>query len=286
VELNGLAQVQRALSRLRGARSVAELSDRATAQLCLTCGFDRAMLSRVDNGRLVVCSVSVPGDPDFAASVLEFARSHRPRLDHMLLETEMVRRRVPLLVVDAVAQPRADREFIAFLGTRGYVAAPIVPAGEVLGFLHADLHYSDRAPDQLDRHRLWAFAEGLGYALDRAILVEHLRDDAEGIRASLESIETLVGNGSRFRREPGGHGLAANGRRLFPGSPSVTPAGVLTRREHEVLDLMAQGMSNAEIADRLIVAGGTVKSHVSHILRKLRAANRAEAVALYLRSQA
>jgi DNA-binding NarL/FixJ family response regulator len=47
----------------------------------------------------------------------------------------------------------------------------------------------------------------------------------------------------------------------------------------QILQLMANGASNADIASRLYIANGTVKSHVKHVLRKLGAANRAEAVA-------
>jgi DNA-binding NarL/FixJ family response regulator len=58
----------------------------------------------------------------------------------------------------------------------------------------------------------------------------------------------------------------------------------LTRREGQILQLMANGANNADIASRLYIANGTVKSHVKHILRKLGAANRAEAVARWFNS--
>jgi DNA-binding NarL/FixJ family response regulator len=57
---------------------------------------------------------------------------------------------------------------------------------------------------------------------------------------------------------------------------------VLTARQLEILGLVADGLSNAEIAGRLFLSEGTVKWHVRKILRALGVSNRAQAVARYL----
>jgi DNA-binding NarL/FixJ family response regulator len=76
-----------------------------------------------------------------------------------------------------------------------------------------------------------------------------------------------------------------------PVRPSALPNGgvegsrlddLLTRRELDVLKLMARGDSNKAIATELVVSEGTVKFHVKNILRKLSAANRVEAASRYM----
>jgi DNA-binding NarL/FixJ family response regulator len=60
-------------------------------------------------------------------------------------------------------------------------------------------------------------------------------------------------------------------------------ADMLTAREREILQLLADGMSNADVASKLFISQETVKSHVRHILAKLEADTRTHAVAIALR---
>ena len=89
---------------------------------------------------------------------------------------------------------------------------------------------------------------------------------ATAIRAAHASLATLAPEATQALV----HGLTA----------SVTPGRDLTLREREILALMAQGLNNVEIAERLTVSRSTVKFHVSSILSKLQATSRTEAVAV------
>ena len=79
-------------------------------------------------------------------------------------------------------------------------------------------------------------------------------------------------------------GIASRVLAFFAAGPGAAAAALdpfpgLTDREREILDLVARGLTNAEIARRLVVSDKTVRNHVSNVFTKLQVAGRAEAVA-------
>jgi DNA-binding NarL/FixJ family response regulator len=69
------------------------------------------------------------------------------------------------------------------------------------------------------------------------------------------------------------------GLREAAGAPAGGPAGTLTPREREVATLIAEGLTNAELARRLYISPKTAAVHVSNILAKLGVASRAQVAA-------
>ena len=117
---------------------------------------------------------------------------------------------------------------------------------------------------------------------------EALRAGAAGFLLKNAPPEQLV---DAVRTVAGGDGLLAPEvtRRVIeefarrspaPASPAADALSELTDRELEVLRLMARGLSNAQIADRLVISPGTAKTHVGRILMKLGLGNRVQAVVL------
>ena len=267
---NRLAHLREALGRLRSVVDVRELGDRAVRELCETVGFDRAILFAVEHDELGAEAVWFSGDADWAAEFKALARRDgvRPRLDHMLLESEVVRRRRPLIVLDPENDPRTYKPLVRASQTQSYIAAPVMPGGHVIAMLHVDRYLSGAVVNEEDANLLWTFAEGFGYAYERMRLLSRLRRHAAE--------------------------LAQVGGMPVMAPPALSPVPVVTRtsadgdetpltaREREVIELVSAGATNQEIANALVISESTVKSHVKHILRKLGAANRAEAVSRHL----
>lgn len=283
---SGLGNVQVALGRLRAVRSTEEMMRRAPHILCEQCGFSTAIMTRVAEGRLLPVSAHREGAPAWGETLMETLTDQHPIfLDETPLETEMLRRRTAVIVHDAYNDPRTQshQEVWRASETPTYVAAPIMPEGRVIGFLHASV---TGKVDLVDRDVLWAFAEGYGYALERTMLVERLYQHGEHMRELLRATDQVLEQLREADLQIAGGPSEASPERVrsaaFAG-PQSAIHDLLTRREIEIIELMAHGDTNRQIADRLIVSEGTAKAHVSQILRKLKAANRAEAVSHYTR---
>lgn len=118
---------------------------------------------------------------------------------------------------------------------------------------------------------------------DAATLVDavHRVAAGEGLldpRVTRRALAALAGAGEG----PVGFGGARTGERGEPGEPAraIPDAAGLTGRERDVLDGMALGRSNAELAEALGISVPTVKTHVSNVLAKLGARSRSHAVAI------
>ncbi|ATQ29192.1 LuxR C-terminal-related transcriptional regulator [Rhodococcus ruber] len=279
-----IAGVGRALDALRTVGSVADLVRFAPTHVG-ELGYQRCMLSRVEGNRWVAKSCYVRNDSALAAEILEVGSRSRT-LGHRLIESEIVRRRSPVLVPRAQADDRVDPGFKQVTSTSSYVAAPIMVGSGVFGFVHADSPSDGREVGEFDRTLVRTFSECLGYALERLYYQERLRTIRRQVTAVMDASPDMLDEMIGSNEEPANDSVVALPGYRHP-MQSGHPAGnvdLLTRRELEVLAHMAEGDSNARIANRLFISEATVKAHVRHILRKLGAANRAEAVSRYLRA--
>jgi len=293
---DALERVQAAVGELREVTSPRQMLARAPAALCAGSGFERAILSLVANGQMVAEAVCFAGagHERAAAAVLAELQANPLRLEHPLIETELLRRRRATIVVDADVHPRVDRRTALLMGWRSYAAAPLVVGSQVVGVIHAD-RGPGQALDVLDRDVLWEFATGLAQAYESTTLRRTLRDERDRMR---EFLEWLRARSSELTDAPVTLAAGSNASSASPAARSPLPEpvpgghtrddrvvfeGLLTRRELDVLRLMAEGATNRQIADALVISSATVKFHTGSILRKLHAANRAEAVTRYLR---
>jgi DNA-binding NarL/FixJ family response regulator len=137
-----------------------------------------------------------------------------------------------------------------------------------LGEVTADVHVIFLGRPEDDDAGLQALSHGAAGYLSRGIDLESLAHAVEGVMVGEAAISrTLAGR------------LIARVRELSEGLSGMRPVrSPLTTREWEVLDLLKEGASTADVARELVLSPDTVHSHVQHILRKLNAHSRAEAV--------
>jgi DNA-binding NarL/FixJ family response regulator len=113
---------------------------------------------------------------------------------------------------------------------------------------------------------------------ERSLLTRGLEAGAKGYILKEAPHQTLV---RAIQKVAGGDGYVDPA--LMPAFLTKEREHMLTAREREILQLLADGMSNADVAGKLFISQETVKSHVRHILSKLEADTRTHAVAIALR---
>jgi LuxR family transcriptional regulator, regulator of acetate metabolism len=292
-----LARAHDAAGALRRISSRQELLMQAPRALTAGTEFRRAILSTVREGVLIPLSAwsdtgNVDDDADAVEAALVALREHPVRLEHHLLESDVMRRRRAALVTNVEQDARVDRRFAELLGWSSYVVAPLLNGAGVIGFVHADRGRGQQL-ETLDRDVIMEFTNVLSQINESAELRRTLRQERDDLRRFVDRVSALS---VALTDAPITFSAYTGESRPAPViTPATIPApgealrddrlvfsSLLTKRELDVLRLLAEGGTNKTIADALVLSGTTVKFHVNGILRKLHVANRAEAVARYL----
>lgn len=280
LRFEAVARIHAALAELRACPDVLSLLPAAVEAMARTCGLDRAVVSRLrgSSWRGEAVWIRPDLDPELAQVTRDYLTKTWTPLSRGTLETDLIRRRTAM-VVD-LADPGTTPPLMAASQSPGYVASPVFVSGRVVGFLQGD-RLTGSPLGAHDRDNLWTFAEGFGLVFERAVLLERLEAQRSQVRDAFARAEAQL---EQTRDEI----------RLTRDSASPAPGvlldllrplegGVLTSREREVVELMATGARNSEIAEKLVIGTETVKSHIRGAMRKLNATSRAEAVSNYLR---
>ncbi|MET9327574.1 LuxR C-terminal-related transcriptional regulator [Tsukamurella sp. NPDC003166] len=259
-----LGRLASAMSSVAGADSVEALFAVVPEAACRL-GFDRALVSTVD-GTWRLHTMHVVRDPGWAEEIVAVGQEASPVLDRTIVENDTVVDARATLVHDVQDNPRVNRALAEITRSASYGIAPLLVDGDVVGLLHGDYYHQRRVLTDDDAHLLTAFAAGVSQNLARLAVLDGLAD----LRERFDAV-------SSWSPSP---------RRAAPAPRVIKDDPVLTRREVQIMEMVAAGDANARIARRLVISEATVKSHMTHILRKLGAANRAEAVSMWLRASA
>ncbi|HEX4094074.1 MAG TPA: response regulator transcription factor [Trebonia sp.] len=225
--------------------------------------------------------LTVVGEAANGAEAVAVARAARP--DVVLMDVRMP-------VLDGIEATRQITSAPESSGARVIILTTFDLDDYVFGALRAGASgflLKDTLPaDLITAIRVVAAGEALlAPSITRRLISEFARIPPLGTTGQAASGLPTVGRGPDPAGESpqaggfGGRGLAGPGAAPGP-SRGVQVTALLTDRECEVLQLVAAGLSNAEIASRLRISPATAKTHVAHLLTKLDARDRVQLVIL------
>ena len=228
--------------------------------------------------RTVLTGIAVRrGDPD-ADERLEELADHADRAAELQRLTPVVELEIDRALTAGEALPIARIERLADAVVGGW-SASLAAALAALAGVPVALDVTMSAPHAAMRRRDWrgaadAFGD-VGWSYDRALMLS-LLDDEDALVETLEIARRL---GAAPLARHAARRLRTVGLRVPRSRREATRANAagLTARELEVLQLLSEELTNAEIAERLVLSPRTVEHHVAAVLRKLGAATRHEA---------
>jgi DNA-binding CsgD family transcriptional regulator/tetratricopeptide (TPR) repeat protein len=251
---------------------------------------ERLMLQEIESGRIVrlltktvLAELAVRrGDPDARERLAELAgeAERTGELQRIVPVLELATERA-LTAGEAMPIERFER--LSAMPTSGVRAGRFgsrVAAWAAIAGLELEVDPPLSAPHAAMLRRDWRAAAdafgAAGWSYDRGLMLS-LLDDEEALAEALEVARDL-GAEPLTRRVL--ERMRELGLRIPQGPREATranPAG-LTARQLEVLELLTEGLTNAEIAERLVVSQRTAEHHVAAVLMKLGASSRREAV--------
>ena len=259
---DGYARLLEAFRLLQQARTVSEVFDAAASALPVL-GFHRSLVARLVGDQWEPVFSGDPAHIAWTPPGWSWPQAAHPAAPHGAQVAQLYPR------TTLSSRPVSEH---------AWATATVAPDGSVVGMLFADQPIALGGVNDENRDLLTLFAEGMGYVLQRAELAERIAL----LRDALNE-PGLSCRGTAPRRDKADARPATGHTR----TPAVIDRGdrienPLTRRERDIMELVARGDTNTQIARRLVLSEGTVKWHMKNILRKLGAPNRAAAVSAWL----
>lgn len=273
---DALDQIGEAVRRLGEIGTPDGILERSARELGVSSEFGRVVISELAGGAIVPMAIwdGAGGHADRSRELLDELQRSQVALEYPLIEQEVARRSGSELVDAERAGPRTPLRWKRILKWQSYVVASVTLDGGTIGLIHADAPTTGRPLDAVDCEVAALYADGLAGVFERAVLRETLGRHRMELQAA---VQWMSGRLSRLASD-------TPASTVTPARSAAGGVDLLTRRELEVLRLMARGQTNLAIARALVVREGTVKYHVKNILRKLGATSRADAVARYVRA--